>query len=177
MRDYYRFEDTRFYGNTNWAGEYRREDLYPSTDRHGCIIIPDKDLAMEMKADGFKVHATKPYGDDDPDQFEPEYFVDCYIKFIVDGAKSDPRVFIIDEDNYEIPVGAETMKMFDYDDDRGGRSRRRRMLIKPNGVTVLCRSWRYTPDSSPKLFVNVMRVKQDTELDPWAGMYKRRPQE
>lgn len=161
MRNLYVFENTDFIFQTNLAGEYRKEDRYPSSTRTCNIIIPDLDLAQEMIEDGFSVRVTRPKEGYEED-FIPEYFIKATLKFKNEGGAGNPTVCYVDADGYSVPLSAETVGEIDH------------MRIKRGSVCVSASP--YTKGEHPTLYIRQLYVTQDVDADPWASRFPRRPQ-
>lgn len=162
MRSRYILENTNFIYKPNLSGEFRKEDRYPSTRRQCNIVIPDKDLVQEMVEDGFNVRQTKP-SEGYEDDFEPEYFVACTLKFQSEGSRSNPVVNLIDDEGYSIPLDEDTVGNLDG------------IRIKRNSVRAVLSPYTKGGGEHPTLYIQTLYVEQDTENDPWAKNYPRRP--
>lgn len=170
IRNEYVFEDTNFIYDTNWAGEYREDDRYPVRDgrRSGNIVIPSKELAMEMLEDGFSVRETTPNPEFDSDS-QPEYFIKVNMGFVKDGYRSDPhKIGVLGPDGYVTLLNADTVGMLDRKFKAGGSIR-----IKPNSVCCVLRP--YTKGERPSLWVNELYVEQDAEMDHFGDRFRTRP--
>lgn len=159
MRNRYFLEDTNFIYQTNLAGEYRKEDRYPSNARTCNIIIPDPELAQEMIDDGFNVRQTQPREGYEQD-FMPEYFVKATLKFKSEGGAGDPSVCYVDEDNCSVALDEETVGEIDH------------MRIRRNSVCATLSP--YTKGAHPTLYIRQLYVQQDVDDDPWAKRFPRR---
>lgn len=158
MRDRYVIENTKFIWKTNWAGEIRKEDRFPSKTRRGCILIPDPEMAHEMAADGFRVRQTQPY-EGEEEGFVPEYYVEAKMKFMDEGARSNPSVYLVDEEDYAQPLDMETVGIIDE--------------IRVDRVNVILNPYSSAMAQNPTLYVRTMYVFQDLTSDPWANLYRR----
>lgn len=160
MRSRYVIEGTDFIFKSNLAGEFRKEDRYPSTARTCNIIIPDPEMAQEMIDDGFNVRVTKPSEGYEED-FVPEYFVKASLKFMSEGSKSNPVVCLIDPDGYSIPMNEETVGNLDN------------IRLRRHSIRVILSPYTRGGDH-PTLYIQTLYAEQDLDSDPWAGQFPRR---
>lgn len=164
MRTRYILEDTNFIYKPNLAGEFRKEDRFPSTARTCNIIIPDLELVSEMIEDGFNVRQTKP-SEGYEEGFEPEYFIKATLKFQSEGSRSNPVINLIDPDGYSIPLDEDTVGNLDS------------IRIKRNSVRAVLSPYTRGGGEHPTLYIQTLYAEQDTENDPWAGKFPRRPRD
>ena len=163
MRSRYVIENTNFIFKSNLAGEYRKEDRYPSNARTCNIIISDPEMVQEMIDDGFNVRETKP-NDGYEEDFVPEYFVKATLKFQSEGARSNPVVCVVDPDGYSIPLNEDTVGNLDT------------MRIRRNSVRAILSPYTRGGDH-PTLYIQTLYAEQDLDNDPWAGQFPRRPRD
>lgn len=161
MRSRYIIEHTNFIFKPNLAGEYRKEDRYPSNARTCNIIIPDLDLAQEMIDDGFNVRQTRPAEGYEED-FIPEYFVKATLKFQSEGSRSNPVVCMVDADGYSAPLDENTVGNLDE------------IRIRRGGVDVVLSPYTKGGGAHPTLYIQSLYAAVDFEDDPWAKKYPRR---
>lgn len=160
MRDRYYLENTNFIFRTNLAGEWRKDDQYPSNARVCNIIIPDEDLAAEMIEDGFNVRKTRPSEGYEED-FEPEFFIKATLKYRSEGGAGDPNVGIRGDDGYTTYFDEETVGQMDH------------LRIKRDSVCATLSP--YTKGAHPTLYVRELFADQDLGDDHWSDRFKRRP--
>ena len=72
-------ENTRFIFRTNFSGDPER-DSFGSTARKANIIIPDEELALSLRDEGFNVKQTKPREGEEED-YIPKYFVSISLNY------------------------------------------------------------------------------------------------
>lgn len=157
-----RFDDTRFIFQTNFEGN-PDNDRYGSRERKGNIIIPDENLAHELKDSGFNVKETRPRPGYE-DEFVPEYFVPIKINFNPPRGVTPPVVKLVTDTGRQIQLDESMIKVID--DLQSQR------LIK--NVNVVCNA-RYNDDGRNTLYISVMYVEQDMEMDPYASRYSHGP--
>lgn len=163
LRSRYILEDTNFIFKTNFAGEFRKEDRYPSSARTCNIIIPDVALAEEMFNDGFNVRQTKPSEGYEED-FEPEFFVKATLKFQSEGSRSNPVVNLIGADGFSTPLDENTVGNLDN------------IRLRRNSVRAVLSPYTKGGDH-PTLYIQTLYVEQDLDDDPWAKDFPRRPRD
>lgn len=163
LRSRYILEDTNFIFKTNFAGEFRKEDRYPSSARTCNIVIPDVALAEEMFNDGFNVRQTKPSEGYEED-FEPEFFVKATLKFQSEGSRSNPVVNLIGADGFSTPLDENTVGNLDN------------IRLRRNSVRVVLSPYTKGGDH-PTLYIQTLYVEQDLDDDPWAKDFPRRPRD
>lgn len=159
MRDRYMIEDSNFIFKTNLAGEYRKEDRYPSNARTCNIIINDPSLAAEMLDDGFNVRKTRPNEGYEED-FEPEFFVKATLKYKSEGGARNPVVCVVDGNGESTPLNEETVGQIDH------------MRIERDSVCATLSP--YTKGEHPTLYIQALYVKQDLDDDYWASKFPRK---
>jgi hypothetical protein len=176
IRDEYVFEDTNFAYDTNFAGEYRDDDMYPERNgsRSGNIVIPSKALAAEMYDDGFNVKWTK--GNVERGE-EPEPYIKVSVGFIADNEtfnkrfKSNPKkIGVLGADGYVTLLHADTIGILDRKLKSGDGIR-----IKHDSVCCVARPYINTQTGKPSLWVSELYVEQDVENEHWGDRYKVRP--
>lgn len=152
-------ENTRFQFATNFAGDPAKGYM-GSDQRCGNIIIPDEELAMEMRDEGVYVKLTKPSAkwleEHNENEFVPEYFTKIIMNF---NSKWPPRVFILKEDGTDETLTAETVGMIDD--------------IWVDNVTVVLNKSR-RDDGGVSLYVKSMEVTQKVDDDPVITRHRRR---
>lgn len=157
---------TSFIFDTHFAGKRRERDKFNPAGRSFNIIIPDAEYARMMYDDGFDVRKTKPK-EGFEEGFEPEFYVNVYIKYKSEGGANDPVVNLIKEDRdgqYSVPLNEDTVGNLDN------------IRIKRNSVRAVLSPYTRGGGDHPTLYLQVLYVEQDTENDPWARAFpQRRP--
>lgn len=155
-------DDTRFIFQTNFAGDPGR-DHFADSRRKANLMIPDPNQAKELMMAGFKVRATKPHEDDDPETFEPVYFVSVLLKYRDRAGrpvKYPPKVYLVSGDSEPVQLDEDNVGSIDQ------------MRVK--NVNVILNPYEYDPINNGKsLYVRTMYVEQDLEDDPYAVRYRR----
>lgn len=162
MKSRYIIEETNFIFKPNLAGEFRKEDRYPSNTRACNIIIPDPEQAQEMIDDGLNVRQTTP-SENYKENYEPEYFVKAYLKFASEGSRSNPIINLIDQEGYSTPLDEHTVGCIDN------------IRIKRDSVRVVLAPYSGGGGAYPTLYIQTLYVEQDLDNDPWYGKFPRRP--
>lgn len=151
-RDSIFLENTKFIYHTNFAGDPNK-DKYHNNTRRGNIIIPDEEMALEMREAGYNVKNTQPR-EGEEEGFVPTYYVPIIIGY--KHPKRKPKVVLVtngvaqelDEEN----VGT-------LDD----------IYVLNVNVTL---HPRFSQERNCwTLYVSQIYVEQDVEDDPWAGRY------
>lgn len=154
-------DNTRVIFNTNFSGDPAR-DTY-GDDRRKCnLIIPSKEQAKDLTKKGFKVKATKPRANDDPNTFEPEYYLMVQIKYRKRDrtpVKYPPNVFLVVGNNPPLALTEETVGCLDH--------------IRIKNVNAVLTSWT-NDDGTLSAGVRTIYVEQDLDDDPYAARYAQR---
>ena len=154
-------DDTRFIFATNFSGNPEL-DRFGDARRKANILIPDPRQAQEMLGEGFKIRQTRPRPDDDPDEFEPEYFVPVILKYrdrSGNPVKYPPKVYLVSGDNEPVLLSEEAVGCIDQ------------MRVK--NVNVILNPYEYDPvNHGMSLYVRTMYVEQDLDDDPYAARYR-----
>ncbi len=155
-------DDTRFIYETNFSGN-SDNDRFGDTRRKANIVIPNPDQAKEMIKNGFKVRNTKPRPDDDPDEFEPEFFVTAILKFRDKRGnlvKYPPHVYLVSGDSEPVLLDEDTVGRLDD--------------IRVKNVNVVLNPYVFDAENDGKnLYIRTMYVEQDLDDDPYAARYRR----
>lgn len=159
-------DDTRFIYQTNFSGDPAR-DRFADSRRKANILIPDPEQAKDLVKAGFKVRSTKPRPDDDPEEFQPEYFVSAVLKYrnrMGQPVKYPPRVYLVSGDNEPVPLDEESVACLDQ--------------MRVRNVNVILNPYEYDPaGGGVSLYIRTMYVEQDLDDDPYAERYRRRREE
>lgn len=156
-------DNTRFIYATNLAGD-PRADRFGDARPKANIIIPDPDQAKELIKAGIKVRETRPRQDDDPDTFQPEYFVTALLKYRTrDGAKVKypPKVYLVSGDSEPVLLDEDSVKQID--------------TMRVQNVNVILNPYEYEP-GKVSLYIRTMYVEQRLDDDPYAKLYRSRRQ-
>lgn len=152
------FNNTRFIFRTNFQGDPER-DTYGSRERRGNVVIPDPELAMRLRADGFNVRETRPM-EGMEDGFEPEYYVAVKLNFDSRPGFAPPTVCIVPPGGP--PVRLDEESVAEIDDMQDARAVR--------NVNVLC-NMRFNRDGRNTLYAQYLYVEQAISDDPYAHLY------
>lgn len=150
-------ENTKFIFMTNFSGDPERSGKYASTQRTANIIIPDEELANDLRDEGFKVKQTRPR-DGEEDDFVPTYFVTIKVNYNV---KYPPVIKLVSGDSNPVTLDEDTIDTLDH--------------IRIDKVNVVLNK-RFT-DMGNTLWVRTMYVWQDVDDDPWAKMFAGKSEE
>lgn len=151
MSNLIRIEDTNFIYTTNFSGD-PDADKYKSTTRKGNLIIPDPEMAMELREQGFNVKETRPR-EGYEDEFVPTYYMSIILNY---RSAYPPTVYLVN-DNEPVFLDEESVDILD-------RIRVRNVKCMLNGY-----EWeegRFTA------YVKTMYVEQDLSDDPFADYYR-----
>lgn len=151
-------DDTKFIFATNFAGD-PEVDRFGDSRRKANLLIPSREQAMALIDEGVKVRATRPRQDDDPDTFEPEYFVPILLKFRTkDGTavKYPPKVYLVSGRSKTL-LDEESVGILDH------------VHVKNVNVVLNPYVYDHTKDGI-SLYVRTMYVEQ-AEDDPYADRY------
>lgn len=155
-------DNTHFIFRTNFQGDPQK-DKYGDSRHKACLIIPTVEQAKDIMKMGFNVSQTKPRQNDDPDTFEPEYFITILVQYRKkDGTpvKYPPKVILVQEDGSQVKLGEETIGTLDD--------------IRVKNVNVVLSERIYGPGENDRnLYVRVMYVEQRMDDDPYADRYNR----
>lgn len=147
-------ENTKFIFRTNFSGDPER-DTFGSEARKANIIIPDRDQAMEMRAQGFNVKETRPKPGEEED-FEPTYFVAINVNY---DTNWPPKIYLVSGDAVPVLLDADTIDILDK--------------CYVLNVDVVLNPYRNQRTGKSSLYVRTMYVTQDVEDDPFAQRYMR----
>lgn len=151
--EYVFIEDSKFIFNTNFEGNPDK-DKYRSAQRKGNVRLTEEQ-AKDLIAKGYNVKKTKPK-EGYEDEYEPQYYISVKMKWKSEGAKSDPRVFLISGDN-SVRLDANSVRMIDD--------------IWVEKVNIKANPYVNKNDGRISLYINVMYVWQNIDEDPWANKY------
>lgn len=147
-------ENTRFIFATNFSGDASR-DKYKSSTRKGNLIIPDADFAQQLADMGFNIKMTRPRDDDDPDTFEPEYFVSIIVNY-GPNRRLWPKVYLVGSDRHPVLLDEDTVGEIDD--------------LWISNVNVVLSPHEYD-EGRYTLYVRTMYVELNDEDDPYASRY------
>lgn len=146
--------DTRFIFNTNFAGD-PRNDKFGSPARKANLIIPDRDLAMDLMRDGFNVKMTKPKPGEDED-FEPTYYVQVKVNY---DSEWPPKVYLVSGDSEPRLLDEDSVGIIDN--------------CYVLNVNAVLNPYTSRVNGNKSLYIRTMYVEQDVEDDPFAHIYRR----
>lgn len=156
-------ENTRFIFQTNFTGDPSR-DRFADSRKKANLIIPDPEQAKDLKKLGYKVRETRPRQDDDPDEFQPEYFVPVVLKYrnrTGMKVKYPPKVYLVSGDNPPVLLDEDSVGSIDQ------------MRVK--NVNAILNPYEYDPENGGvSLYIRTMYVEQDLDDDPYAERYRRK---
>ena len=101
-------ENTRFIFRTNFSGDPER-DSFGSTARKANIIIPDEELALSLRDEGFNVKQTKPREGEEED-YIPKYFVSISLNY---DSEWPPKVYLVTGKNMPVLLDEESIGILD----------------------------------------------------------------
>lgn len=151
MNNRIEFKNSRPIFTTNFSGDPTR-DYFGSSARKLSVIIQDKQLAMDMREDGFNIKETKPREGED-EGFTPEYFVNVNLNF---NSKRPPKVYLI-SGKRQVLLTEETVGQLDE------------MRIKT--INMILNPYQSDARATKTLYVSSMQVVQDLDDDPYAMEY------
>ncbi len=156
-------DNTRFIFATNFSGDPTK-DRFGDARRKANILIPDREQARDLIKAGFKVRETKPRPDDDPNEFEPEYFVTGVLMYRNRNGmpvKYPPKAYLVSGESEPVLLDEESVSCIDQ------------MRIK--NVNVILNPYEYDPvNHGMSLYIRTMYVEQDLDDDPYAARYRHR---
>lgn len=159
-------EDTRFVYGTNFAGDPEK-DRFGDIRRKANILVRDPELVRDLIKDGIRVRETKPFRDQDPGEFEPEYFVTAILKYRTrsgDPVRYPPKVYLVKDDGDPVLLNEDTVACIDD------------MRVK--NVNVVLNPYEYDPVNHEKnLYIRTIYIEQALDDDPYAERYRRRREE
>ena len=154
-------DNTKFIFATNFAGDPTK-DRYNDARPKANIIIPDPEQAKDLIKAGVRVRETRPRPDDDPDDFQPEYFITVLLKYRGKNGipvKYPPKVFLVSGDSEPVLLDEETVKQID--------------TMRVHNVNVILNPYEYDAGKL-SLYIRTMYVEQDLYDDPYAHLYRNR---
>lgn len=156
-------DNTRFIFQTNFAGDPQK-DRFGDARRKCNILIPDPDQARDLVRAGFTVRETRPRPEEDPSEFQPEYFVPAILKYRNRNGipvKYPPKVYLVNEYNEPVLQTEDTINLLDD--------------MRISNVNVILNPYEYDPvNHGMSLYIRTMYVEQDMDDDPYAAVYRRR---
>lgn len=156
-------ENTKFIYRTNFSGD-PANDRFGSPERKGNVILP-RDVAMQMREDGYNVRETHPREDDDPETFEPTYYVAAKVAYRTragEPVKYPPNIYLVDEGYEPVKLDEDTIATLD--------------AIRAKDVNVVMSGREYDPINHRKsLYIRTMYVTKGEDDDPWANRFTRGP--
>lgn len=166
IRNMIAIDNTRFIFQTNFAGDPQK-DRFGDSRRKCNILIPDPDQARDLVKAGFTVRETKPRQDEDPSDFQPEYFVTAILKYRNRNGipvKYPPKVYLVNEYNEPMLQTEDTIALLDD--------------MRISNVNVILTPYEYDPaNHGMSLYIRTMYVEQDMDDDPYAALYRHRHEE
>ena len=147
-------EDTKFIFKTNFAGD-PEQDSYGSDKRKGNIIIPDEQMALDLRDAGFNVKQTKPKDPDD-DNFIPRYFVSITANYESDWP---PKIYLVSGKANPVLLDETSVGIIDK--------------VYVTNVNVILNTYCNPRTKKCSLYIKTMYVEQDIESDPFASRYAR----
>lgn len=147
-------ENTRFIFTTNFSGDPSR-DTYGDDSRKANIIIPTKEQADDLAAQGFNVKCTSPKPGEE-EGFVPIYFVAVRINY---NSEWPTKIYLVSGDADPCLLDESTVNILD-----------KVYVINVNAVLNPYYSER---NNTWSLYVRTMYVEQDVDDDPFAAMYRR----
>ncbi len=156
-------DNTRFIFATNFAGDPKM-DRYNDARPKANIIIPSGEQAKDLIKAGVNVRQTRPRPDDDPEEFQPEYFVTALLKYRNrngEPVKYPPRVYLVSNDAEPVLLDEESVSQIDQ--------------MRVRNVNVILNPYEYEAGKT-SLYIRVMYVEQDLDDDPYAHLYRNRNQ-
>lgn len=154
----YMIRNTKFMFNTHFSGNPKYDQRFHSTAPTGAIVIPDPDMAQELLDMGCKIKQTRPYEDENPEDFVPTYYADVWCN--MDG-DNPPLVHLITPNRDRVKLEAEDMETVDN--------------LQANkavdGVDIVFSPWQLPATGNWRLYVRNMDVHQGYGNDPFAADY------
>lgn len=151
------FKNTRFvpFIKTNFQGDPERGGKFHSTARQAYIMIPDQELALRMRADGFNIKETRPQ--DEEDDFTPDYYVAVKLNFNKPYPEAPAvHVILVTPEGARVELDEESINLIDeLFDSKSIRS-----------VTALC-NMSFRNEGNNVLYIQEMTVEQSMENDPY----------
>lgn len=155
MRKLISIENTKFIFRTNFSGDPDR-DTYGSDARRANIIIPDPEMAMALREEGFNIKETKPRPGFE-DEFVPEYFVGISVNY---DTNWPPKIYLVSGDAEPVLLDEESVGSLD--------------MCYVRNVNVVLNPYHNEKTRRSSLYVRTMYVEQDIDDDPFASRYRRR---
>ena len=155
-------ENTNFIFSTNFAGDPSK-DKYNDSRRKANILVP-RSQVEDLRAKGVNVRETRPREFDDPNDYNPDYFVLAQVKYRKrDGSlvKYPPKVYLVVGNNAPVLLDEDSIGVLD--------------TIRVKNVNAVLSP--YVTDGAQgrriSMYVRVMYVEQDLSDDPYADLYRR----
>lgn len=151
------FKNTRFvpFIKTNFRGDPDRGGKFRNDSKQANIMIPDQELALRMRADGFKVKETRPQ--EDEDDFTPDYYIAIKLNFKKPYPEAPAvHVILVTPDGTRVELDEESVGLIDdLFDSKSIRC-----------VTATC-NMRFRDDGNNTLYIQELIVEQSMENDPY----------
>jgi hypothetical protein len=148
-------ENTNFIWRTNFSGDPER-DSFGSDARKANIIIPDTEMALDMRDAGFNVKETRPK-EGEEEGFVPTYYVAINVNYDTDWP---PKIYLVSGDSEPVLLDEESVDILDK--------------CYVLNVNVVLNPYQNQRTGRSSLYVRTMYVEQDVEDDPFAHRYVRR---
>lgn len=147
-------ENTRFIFRTNFSGDPDR-DTYGNDARRANVIIPDPDMAMALREEGFNVKETKPRPGFE-DDFVPEHYIAIGVNY---DTNWPPKIYLVSGGANPVLLDEESVGSLD--------------MCYVRNVNVVLNPYTNQRTGRKSLYVRTMYVEQDIEDDPFASRYRR----
>jgi hypothetical protein len=148
-------ENTNFIWRTNFSGDPER-DSYGNDARQANIIIPDEEMALDMRDEGFNVKQTRPR-EGEEEGFIPTYYVAIKVNY---DTNWPPKIYLVSGDSEPVLWDEESIDILD-----------KCYILNVNAVL---NPYQNQKTGRCSLYVRTMYVEQDVEEDPFAHRYARR---
>ena len=148
----YVLNNTRFIFRPNFAGDSTK-DKFGSTTRKATLVIPDKNMADEMLANGINVKVLDPRDATE----EPVYFVTVIANF---NSKVPPKMYLVSGGNEPVLL----------DEDTVGEIDNSYVL----NVNASLNPWFNENTGKTSLYIRNMYVELEVDDDPFASLYRNR---
>lgn len=155
-------DNTNFIFSTNFAGDPAKDKF--NDGRRKCNILIPRDQVEDLRAKGVNVRETKPREFDDPNNYNPDYYVSAQVKYRKrDGSlvKYPPKVYLVVGNNAPVLLDEDSIDVLD--------------TIRVKNVNAVLSP--YVVDTAQgrrvSMYIRVMYVEQDLSDDPYADLYRR----
>ena len=152
-----RLMDTRFIFATNFSGDPSR-DKFGSDARKCNVVIPDQELALSLRAEGYNVKETKPRPGEELG-FVPTYYVIAYLSYHDDPGEEwrNPKVYLVSGDTKPQLLNSHNVGAIDKAYVKRVRTDLNKAVNKKTG--------------RKSFYVRMMYVELDVDEDPYAQFY------